>query len=168
MNSHNQHIGIVHQQRFHDLGFAEQFVLWSVRTWLRAYCRNSKLFGCVHEAFDRLGIPDARTSFDNGMAVIAVGTYRELLFLGVESQYVSRNERDFLSVIAALQSDQPEEAYLKLDAWLPISGTRIAGAAFAEFAQLLDAGGLLVKSIGRTEPNVQKPLSLLANSARLH
>ena len=168
MKSHDQYTGIVHKLRFHELKFAEQFVIWSVRMWLRAYCRNSKLFGCVHEAFERLCIPNARVSFDDGMAVIAVGTHRDLLFLSVESQYVSQTENEFLSLLAALQSDQPEEAYIRLDAWLPFSGTRIAGAAFAEFAQLLDAGGLIVRSIGRTKPNVQKPLSLLPNSARLH
>ena len=161
-------VGLVRDQRFHQLKFAEQFILWSVRMWLRAYCRGSNLFTTLHEAFEVIGISEAGKSFDNGMAIITVGTRCDLLFLGVDSQYVSQDEGDFLEVLAAFQRGETERALARLDVWLPVSGTRIAGPAFEEFACCLAKSGLSIGS--RQEKNsIQYKLRKFAiTGARLH
>ena len=161
-------VGLVRHQRFRQLKFAERFSLWSVRMWLRAYCRGPKWFSALHDAFEIIGISEAGKSFDNAMAIIAVGTRRDLLFLGVDSQYVSQDEGDFLEVLAAFQRGETERALGRLDVWLPVSGTRIAGPAFKEFACCLATGGLSIGS--RQEGNsIQHKLRKFAiTGARLH
>ena len=161
-------VGLVRHQRFRQLKFAEQFILWSVRMWLRAYCRGSNLFTTLHEAFEVIGISEAGKSFDNGMAIIAVGTRRDLLFLGVDSQYVSQDEADFLEVLAAFQRGEPERALARLDVWLPVSGVRIAGPAFEEFACCLAKGGLSIASRKAGNPIQHKLRKLPISGARLH
>ena len=168
METEGDLVGLVRQQRFHQLKFAEQFILWSVRMWLRAYCRGSELFTTLHEAFEVVGISEAGKSFDNGMAIIAVGTRRDLLFLGVESQYVSQDEGDFLEVLAAFQKGETQRALARLDVWLPVSGTRIAGPAFEEFACCLERGGLSIGASQEGNPIQIKLRNFAISGARLH
>ena len=168
METEGELVGLVRQQRFHQLKFAEQFTLWAVRMWLRAYCRGSDLFTTLHEAFEVIGISEAGKSFDNGMAFIAVGTRRDLLFLGVESQYVTRDESDFLEVLAAFQKGENNRAVARLDVWLPVSGARIAAPAFEEFACYLAKGGLSIGSRQKRNPIQNKLRKFAISGARLH
>ena len=168
METEGDFVGLVRQQRFQQLKFAEQFILWSVRMWLRAYCRGTNLFTTLHEAFEVIGVSEAGKSFDNGMAIIAVGTRRDLLFLGVDSQYVSQDEGDFLEVLAAFQRGETERALARLDVWLPVSGTRIAGPAFEEFACCLAKSGLWIASSQEGNPIQHKLREFAISGARLH
>jgi len=168
MDAQAEFVGLVCRMRFGQLKFAEQFTLWSVRMWLRAYCRGTELFAILHEAFDVLGVSEARPSFDDGMATLAVGTHRELLFLGIDSQYISQDEMDFLEVLAAFQQDERDRAQVRLNVWLPVSGSRIAGAAFAEFAQLLVNRGLLIGNDRGVDPAAANYRQFAIPNARLH
>ena len=90
------------------------------------------------------------------------------LFLGVDSQYVSQDEGDFLEVLAAFQRGETERALARLDVWLPVSGTRIAGPAFKEFACCLAKGGLSIGSRQERNPIQHKLRKLAITGARLH
>ena len=168
MHAQGDFVGLVCQERFHQLRFVEQFTLWSVRMWLRAYCRGSELFSTLHEAFDVLGISDARRSFDSGMAILAVGTHRELLFLGIDSQYISRDEMDFLKLLNAFQQGETDPALARMNVWLPVSGSRIAGAAVAEFARHLANRGLFIGIEGGVDSVADNHRGLAVPMARLH
>ena len=168
MDPKREFVGLVRTQRFHQLRFSEQFILWAIRMWLRAYCRRSKQFAILHEAFDVLGISDAGKSFDIGMAIIAVGTRRDLLFLDVESQFVSQDEAAFLEMMAAFQKRNVDQAQARLDMWLPVSATRIAGTAFEEFAGILAGSGMLIGSPNGTDPVRDKRQNIATVMARLH
>ena len=168
MEPKSEFVGLVRPQRFHQLRFSEQFILWAIRMWLRAYCRRSKQFAILHEAFDVLGISDAEKSFDNGMAIIAVGTRCDLLFLDVESQFVSQDEGDFLEMMAAYQTGNVVRAQARLDMWLPVSATRIAGTAFEEFAGILAGRGMPIGSQNGAYPGRAKRQNMATVIARLH
>ena len=168
MDTQSGHIGIVRIQRFHQLSFAEQLTLWSVRMWLRAYCRSSEMFATVHEAFDLLGIADAGRAFDDGMAILAIGTHHDLLFLNVDSQYISQDEGDFLEVLAAFQKNDADRARAQLNVWMPLSSCRVACAAFKKFANRLANNGLLIGAEGDAALVDSKSRKFAIHTKRLH
>ena len=168
MDTQSGHIGIVRNQRFHQLSFAEQLTLWSVRMWLRAYCRRSEMFATVHEAFELLGIADAGRAFDDGMAILAIGTHQDLIFLNVDSQYISQDEVDFLEVLAAFQKKDADRARAQLHVWMPVSSCRVACAAFKKFAIQLANCGLLIGTEGDAALVGSKSPNLTIHSKSLH
>jgi hypothetical protein len=102
------------------------------------------------------------------MAIIAVGTRCDLLFLDVESQFVSRDEGAFLEMMAAFQKGNVDQAQARLDMWLPVSATRIAGTAFEEFAGLLAGRGMLIGPQNGPDPVRAKRQNIATVIARLH
>jgi len=78
------------------------------------------------------------------MAILAVGTHHDLLFLNVNSQYISQDEGDFLAVLAAFQKKDADWALAQLNVWMPVSSGRVACAAFKKFANRLAKSGLLI------------------------
>lgn len=133
-----EHVGT----HFHDLSFPEQFLVWAVRMWLRASCQSPKLFQMLGEAFQVLGLPEAGQALDKGMCILSAGTERDLIFFGPESECLSSDEYEFIRIISAYQAKDVQQAEAVLDTWLPLAGTRVAGAAYAEFASLMSMGGL--------------------------
>ena len=133
-----EHVGT----HFHDLSFPEQFLVWAVRMWLRASCQSPKLFQMLGEAFQVLGLPEAGQALDKGMCILSAGTERDLIFFGPESECLSSDECEFIRIISAYQAKDVQQAEAVLDTWLPLAGTRVAGAAYAEFASLMSRGGL--------------------------
>ena len=133
METHDSFVSLNRQHRFNEHGVAAQLVLWFARVWLRAYCNSTK-------------------SYITGMAALAIGTYRNLLFLKLEEQYVSNDEWEFLEVLVAFQWGRLDEAHTKLDVWLPLSGTFIPSSAFVELAQSLSACGLDIRLEQQVKP----------------
>ena len=147
MSNDQQHDYSQHYSRFHDLSFPCHFVVWAIRIWLRASCQSPELFGVLREAFDVLELPEAGRTLDKGMSILSVGTDKDLMFFGPDNEDLSRDECDFLRVIEFFQAEAPKNAEAVLDTWLPLAGTRTAGAIFNEYAGLLSRGGLnLLKS----------------------
>jgi dihydrodipicolinate synthase/N-acetylneuraminate lyase len=102
------------------------------------------------------------------MAIIAVGTRCDLLFLDVESQFVSQDEGDFLEMMAAFQTGNVDRAQARLDMWLPVSAKRIAGTAFEEFAGLLVGRGMPIGSQNSADLVRAKRQNIATVIARLH
>ena len=148
METHDPFVRLNRQNRFNEHGFAAQLVLWSARMWLRAYYNSTK-------------------SHITSIAVLAIGTYRNLLFLRLEEQYVSDDEWEFLEVLEAFQWDRLDEAHTKLDVWLPLSGTFISSSAFVELAQSLGDCGLVIRLEQQATPTGQVPKTLPTYPTRI-
>ena len=148
-----RHVGT----HFHHLSFPEQFLVWAVRVWLRASCQSPKLFQMLDEAFQVLGLTEAGQAFEKGMCILSAGTKRDLIFFGPESECLSSDEYEFIRIISAYQAKDTQQAEAVLDTWLPLAGTRVAGAAYAEFASLMSRGGLSL--IQASAPQNRTPAS---------
>ena len=148
METHDPFVRLNRQNRFNEHGFAAQLVLWSARMWLRAYYNSTK-------------------SHITSIAVLAIGTYRNVLFLRLEEQYVSDDEWEFLEVLEAFQWDRLDEAHTKLDVWLPLSGTFISSSAFVELAQSLGDCGLVIRLEQQATPTGQVPKMLPTYPTRI-
>ncbi len=153
--------------RFHDLSFPEQFLVWAIRMWLRASCQSPKLFQMLGEAFQVLGLPEAGQALDKGMCILSAGTKRDLIFFGPESECLSSDEYDFIRIISAYQAKDTQQAEAVLDTWLPLAGTRVAGAAYAEFASLMASGGFALFKLSTPENHRQSSSGAIPPPATL-
>ena len=88
--------------------------------------------------------------------------------LDVESQFVSQDEGDFLEMMAAFQKGNVVRAQARLDMWLPVSATRIAGTAFEEFAGILAGRGMPIGSQNDAYRGRAKRQNIATVIARLH
>ena len=163
--SRSEHVGT----HFHDLSFSEQFVIWAIRMWMRASCQSPSLFQILGEAFQAIGLPEAGRALDKGMCILSIGTDREVMFFSPDNECLSRDECDFIRIIAAYQAKDTQQAEAFLGTWLPLAGTRIAGSAFSEFASHLATGGF---SLIRAPKSATKPQNSVgigrSPNSRLH
>lgn len=135
-------IAMADELLFRDLGFAGQFVVWSVRKWVDVMRSESKELALLRHTFMRAGLCEAFEAFDYMMRIITVCARRTIEVRCVCRPAVSPDETIFLGLIKAGQQGDAVNAHLYLDSFVPSATTRIAHSPVVQLAEAMHRAGM--------------------------
>ena len=91
------------------LGFADQFLVWSVRVWAQSNNPDgtdpSHYYKLMREAFAKAGLKDTHLVFDRFMTLFTASLKRPLAFHAPNCSCLSREELFFVCLVADAQND---------------------------------------------------------------
>jgi hypothetical protein len=161
----------VTQPYFCELPFAEQLILWSIRTWVRGYELRTSVDERLFEAFSRVRIPRASGLLDKMMRTIVMGHNRVVEIHSPCYRLVGNDERILLNVIARYQAGHQGKVWFPLCRFLRPNAAQCLDKLLDEIAGMLTAAGLtLVNPQAPLEAAPQLPPMTVsvAVSTRLH
>jgi hypothetical protein len=139
-----------------DLAFATQFLVWAARQWIRIRDPNEHAARRLREAFEHAGAPEALTSLDAVLGLLATRAQRRLDFRHACDTVLGRDEQHLIEAIDALQA-QPADPLrcacvgtardIVVD-WVGPEHRLLLQARLAELAMQLGAAGLRVHCEG--------------------
>lgn len=161
----------VNQPYFCELPFAEQLMLWSIRTWVRGYELQTSVDERLFEAFSKVRIPRAAGLLDKIMRTVVMGHKRTVKIHCPCYRLVGNNERTLLNVIARYQAGHQGKAWFPLCRFLRPNAAQCLGKLLDEIADMLTAASL---NLVNPRPSLEAPPQLppmtvsAAVSTRLH
>jgi len=129
--------------RFNDLGFAEQLVLWAVRQWAKYRREDIDPAPLLTEAFTRARVAPAAPALDALLNVINETATRAIDVRCPNCAQVSTDELRLMGTIADLQRGNGGNRAIRfLSTWMPAAAARCAQGPAASLAAALAEGGL--------------------------
>ena len=139
------------------LGFADQFLVWSVRVWAQSNNPDgtdpSHYYKLMREAFAKAGLKDTHLVFDRFMTLFTASLKRPLAFHAPNCSCLSREELFFVCLVADAQNDMLPRALGNLETYIAATGVRLTMNALMEFSQDFAREGILLKQV----PDLEGP-----------
>ena len=139
------HAGAPEGGDFSDLPFGEQFLIWALRHWVRAYMTKCDVQATLHRGFYLAGIVEAYPVMDELLSIIAVSARTRIDVGCPHCAGISDDEQLFIALIAALQRNDAATSRRLLGYWLDASGVRLAQPPATRLAQLMLLGRLALR-----------------------
>jgi hypothetical protein len=136
------------------LGFAAQFLVWALRSWVGAFKSNQDFALVTEDAFQRFGLAGAATSIDAAMMIVAASASRSIDIRCIKCRFLSPDEAIVIDAIAAIQADTHFSAYAGLNKLMPMAAVRSA------FPHLVNLAGALAEARLRPQP-ISRPLGAI-------
>jgi hypothetical protein len=130
------------EQAFHELRFAEQFLVWSVRKWVDVMRGEEKDPAAIRDAFLQTKVGDAYEAFDFFMRILAASATRTIDVRCVHCRDVSVDESMILGMVEAGQRGDAVSTHIYLDEWIPAAAARIAFSPVSYMAEAMDRAGM--------------------------
>jgi hypothetical protein len=119
----------------------EQFLLWSMRTWVQAFDDRPWKAAEMREAFAAVEAGEAGDHLDHGMTLLAAGAVGVIEVNCPRCRNVTEDEHDLVLVLAALQRGDEAMAGGLLAAWLPPAALRLCLPTMRRAALALEEAG---------------------------
>jgi hypothetical protein len=153
--SHNEKT--VKQPYFCELPFAEQLLLWSIRTWMRGYELRTSIDERLFEAFNQVQIPRVAGLLDKMMRIVVVGHHRTINIHCPCYRLVGNDERTLLNVIAGYQAGHRGKTWFPLCRFLRPNTAQCLDKLLNEMAEVLTTAKL---NLGHFQSPLKEPPSL--------
>jgi hypothetical protein len=112
---------------FETLPFSEQFLLWSVRQWMKTQRSGLNTMDLLCEPFERIGAPKSHYALDGFMTILNMCCETQVTIQCTCRNSINADENHILNIFAALQTGgNGDEAVSLLRAWLPAAAMRWA------------------------------------------
>ncbi len=128
-----------------DLPFGEKFLLWALRSWVKAYMNQDDLYGALHKGFRLAGMDEGLPVLDELLSVVSASAATNIDVRCPRCTEISLDEQLFLGLMAALQRSDHAVAERLLGYWLPPAGIRMAHDSAARLAALMASRGLALR-----------------------
>ena len=133
------------RDEFPELPFGEQFLLWALRQWVRAFKSKGGPQETLRRGFRLAGIEAGHGALDELLTIVSLSATTSIDVRCPNCAGISVDERIFIATIAALQRSDFSESARLLGFWISPSGVRMAQTPAAQLAQLMAAGGLALR-----------------------
>jgi hypothetical protein len=160
---------IVHVFDTDTHGFADQFVLWSVRKWVMGHKGSPTALALLESAYARTSADGAAAHLDALMRAITTGAARRISVHAPCCAAVSTDELLLIDAVALAQTEVKVDVVFLLRRFLTPAGARAASAPLKALAASLRDSGLRLTVRSGTYPLAgARPLESIATSTALH
>jgi hypothetical protein len=149
-------------------GFADQFVLWSMRKWVMGHKGSPGALSLLESAFARTSAEGAAGHLDALMRAITTGAARRIAVHAPCCAATSTDELLLLDAVALAQIEMKVDVAFLLRRFLTPAGARSASAPLKALAAALLGSGLKLTVRSGTYPLAAAPLESVAASGMLH
>ena len=129
------------------LGFAAQFLVWALRSWVGAFKANQDFAVLTEHAFARFGLAQSAASIDAAMTIVAASASRSIDIRCIKCRFLSPDEAIVIDAVAAIQAGIHLSAYSGLNKLMPMAAVRSAFPHLMDLAGDLAAARLRPQSI---------------------
>ena len=150
-------------------GFADQFVLWSVRKWVIGHKGSPTALALLENAYARTSADGAVVHLDALMRAITKGAARRIAVHAPCCAAVSTDELLLIDAVALAQAEVKVDVAFLLRRFLTTAGARAASAPLKALAASLRDSGLRLTVRSGTYPLAgTTSLESVATSTALH
>lgn len=153
-------------QSMDALGFADQFLVWSVRVWAQSNNPEgtdpSHYYKQLREAFEMAGLNETHLVFDRFMTLFTTSLKKSLAFHAPNCTCLSREELFFVCLVADVQNDRLPRALGNLETYIAPTGVRLTMNALTELSEDFAREGILLDQVPEFEvedENLQPAMS---------
>ncbi len=137
--------GTIDHSRLAALPRRERILLWTMRAWVMGITEKIPVEEQIHDAFSRVGAPDATGQLFGFMWILSHGASRRIDVDCVCGQRISADERRLLDILALCQENRTFEAVALLRTMVTTGPVAVAAAESAgRVAGALSAAGFLL------------------------
>eukprot|EP00752_Nemacystus_decipiens_P017983 g16116.t1 len=122
-------------------GAVEQFLLWSLRSWVKGFGDQPWKMAEMREGFAAINAGEAGDHLDLAMTLFAGGAEGAIYVNCQRCPTVTEDEHNLLLVIALLQQGWEQSAARLLSDWLPPAALRLCLPHFSQAAFAMDDAG---------------------------
>ncbi|MEQ8603202.1 MAG: hypothetical protein RIB45_07760 [Marivibrio sp.] len=156
-------------------GAVEQFLLWSLRTWVRGFDDQPWKLAEMREGFAAINAGEAGDHLDQAMTLFAGGAEGRVDINCPRCPSVTADEHNLVLAIALIQRGWEASATRLLSDWLPPAALRLCQPHFVHVAFALDDAGYrapvrerAVRAPARAAPDAARTGAEGPSRARLH
>jgi hypothetical protein len=150
-------------------GFADQFVLWSMRKWVMGHKGSPTALALLESAYARTSADGAVVHLDALMRAITAGASRRIAVHAPCCTAVSTDELLLIDAIALAQAGIKVDVAFLLRRFLTAAGARAASMPLKSLALALRDSGLRLTVRSGTYPLASAgPLDSVGTSAAVH
>lgn len=150
-------------------GFADQFVLWSVRKWVMGHKGSPTALALLESAYARTSADGAVTHLNALMLAITTGAARRVAVHAPCCAAISTDELLLIDAVALAQAEVKVDVAFLLRRFLTPAGARAASTPLKALAAALQGSGLRLTVRSGTYPLAGAvPLESVATSAAIH
>ena len=128
-----------------ELPCGEQFLIWALRLWVRAYKAKGNLHATLHKGFCLAGLEEGYRALDELLTVVSLSATTSIDVRCQHCGGISLDEQIFIGQIAALQRSDFAASRKLMGYWLAPAGVRLAETPAARLAHLMAVVGLTLR-----------------------